>query len=95
MRAASGEAGREYSRPLALNRTGPVSRAVGRFSLSRAMARASDCNQRSQHMNCLVCGAKAELIDVTIDGVSIACPGAANTMYQVRLLVRDKWRHLD
>jgi len=25
-------------------------------------------------MNCLVCGAKAELIDVTIDGVSIACP---------------------
>jgi ribosome-binding protein aMBF1 (putative translation factor) len=27
-----------------------------------------------QHMNCLVCGAKAELTDVTIDGVSIACP---------------------
>ena len=25
-------------------------------------------------MNCLVCGAKAELVDVTIDGVSIACP---------------------
>jgi ribosome-binding protein aMBF1 (putative translation factor) len=25
-------------------------------------------------MNCLVCGAKAELIDVTIDGVSISCP---------------------
>jgi hypothetical protein len=25
-------------------------------------------------MNCLVCGAKAELIDVTIHGVSIACP---------------------
>ena len=25
-------------------------------------------------MNCLVCGAKAELIDVTIDSVSIACP---------------------
>jgi predicted RNA-binding Zn-ribbon protein involved in translation (DUF1610 family) len=25
-------------------------------------------------MNCLVCGAKAELIDVTIDGVSFACP---------------------
>jgi predicted RNA-binding Zn-ribbon protein involved in translation (DUF1610 family) len=25
-------------------------------------------------MNCLVCGAKAELIDVMIDGVSIACP---------------------
>jgi ribosome-binding protein aMBF1 (putative translation factor) len=26
-------------------------------------------------MNCLVCGAKAELIDVTIDGgASIACP---------------------
>ncbi len=25
-------------------------------------------------MNCLVCGAKAELIDVTIHCVSIACP---------------------
>jgi hypothetical protein len=25
-------------------------------------------------MNCLVCGAKAELVDVTLDGVSIACP---------------------
>jgi ribosome-binding protein aMBF1 (putative translation factor) len=25
-------------------------------------------------MNCLVCGAKAQLIDVSIDGVSIACP---------------------
>ena len=25
-------------------------------------------------MNCLVCGAKADLIDVAIDGVSIACP---------------------
>src|SRR5215470_7894912 len=34
----------------------------------------TDRNQRSQDMNCLVCGAKAELIDVTIDGVSIACP---------------------
>jgi hypothetical protein len=25
-------------------------------------------------MNCLVCGAKAQLVDVTLDGVSIACP---------------------
>jgi predicted RNA-binding Zn-ribbon protein involved in translation (DUF1610 family) len=25
-------------------------------------------------MNCLVCGAKTELIDPTIDGVSFACP---------------------
>ena len=25
-------------------------------------------------MNCLVCGAKAELVDVTLDGISIACP---------------------
>jgi len=25
-------------------------------------------------MNCLVCGAKAELVDVSIDGMSITCP---------------------
>jgi hypothetical protein len=25
-------------------------------------------------MNCLVCGAKAQLVDVSLDGVSIACP---------------------
>ena len=25
-------------------------------------------------MNCLVCGAQAELVDVAIDGVSITCP---------------------
>lgn len=25
-------------------------------------------------MNCLVCGAKAELVDVTMDSISIHCP---------------------
>jgi hypothetical protein len=25
-------------------------------------------------MNCLVCGAKAKLVDVTVDGISVACP---------------------
>src|SRR5712671_3018001 len=35
---------------------------------------ASNRNQRSQHMDCPICGANAEQIPTTVDDVSIVCP---------------------
>ena len=46
-------------------------------------------------MNCPICGASAEQIRATIDGVSIVCRSAANTKYQVRSSLPDSGKDLN